>query len=183
MNKLRLIVFAVVALAQITVAASMIWKRQRTLSEGRLWKFRTAPVDPVDAFRGRYLTLRFTAEEFATAAPLPGGALLYVTLKEDAEGFAVVDQVSNTPLAGDNVVQAENYGQYQGKARIGFPFDQLWVNEADAPAAERAYLAFSGRENADAYVTVRIRAGDAAIEELYLAGQPLREFLRKQAAP
>ena len=70
MNKLRLIIFLLVALAQIAVPASMIWKRQRTLSEGRVWKFRTAPVDPVDAMRGRYLALRFEAEEFPSH-PVP----------------------------------------------------------------------------------------------------------------
>lgn len=183
MKQLRLIVFAVVALAQISVPASMIWKRQQTLSNGRVWKFRTAPVDPEDILRGRYLRLRFAAEEFATAQPLPLGSHLYLTLKEDAEGFAAVDQGSNTPIAGDNVVYVESYGYYEGKARIAFPFDEYWLSEAKAPAAERAYLAHSRREQADSYVTVRIRGGDAAIEELYLAGQPLREFLRAHGTP
>lgn len=178
MSRLRLAIFMVVALAQISVPASMIWKRQQTLREGRLWKFRTAPIDPVDIFRGRYLTFRFTAEEFDPAQPLPSGDSLYVTLKEDADGFAIVDGASSTRVSGDNVVQVENYGVYDKKARIGLPFDQMWVNEADAPAAERAYLAYSRGEQADAYVTVRVRNGDAAIEELYIAGKPLREFLR-----
>ena len=183
MRKLRLAVFVVVALAQISVPASMIWKRQQTLSHGRLWKFRTAPVDPVDVLRGRYLTLRFTSEEYATDAPPPPGDSLYVTLKEDAEGFAVVDQTSNVAITGDNAVKVKNHWYYEGKTHVGFPFDELWVNEVDAPAAERAYMAYSQREKADAYVTVRIRNGDAAIEELYIAGKPLREFLRTQAAP
>ena len=55
MNKLRLIIFILVALTQVAVPASMIWKRQHTLREGRAWKFRTAPVDPVDMMRGRIL--------------------------------------------------------------------------------------------------------------------------------
>ena len=180
MKTLRLVVFAVVALAQISVPASMIWKRQQTLNHGRLWKFRTAPVDPVDVFRGRYLTFRFAAEEFATAEPLPGGDFVYAWLKEDADGFAVVEYASATPRDGDDVVRVESYGHYDGKARLGFPFDQLWVTEADAPAAEQAYLAHSRREQADAYVTVRVHNGDAAIEELFIAGKPLREFLRAQ---
>ena len=183
MKKLRLVVFAIVALAQIGVPASMLWKRQRTLSEGRLWKFRTAPVDPVDVLRGRYLTFRFAAEEFPSAGPLPSGDLIYVTLKEDANGFAVVDQASNVRMAGDNVVEVENYGQYDGKGRVGFPFDEMWVTEPNAVAAEQAYFAHSQRNQADAYVTVRVRDGDAAIEELFIAGQPLREFLRTQASP
>ena len=71
MNKLRLIIFLVVALAQISVPASMIWKRQRTLREGRLWKFRTAPVDPVDAMRGRYLVPCVSRRRnFRSAKPL-----------------------------------------------------------------------------------------------------------------
>jgi uncharacterized membrane-anchored protein len=179
MKSVRLIIFLVVALAQISVPASMIWKRQRTLHEGRVWKFRTAPADPVDVVRGRYLALRFSAENFPRAEPVPfGDDLLYVTLKEDAEGFAIVDDISYEPRSGDNVVRADNYGHYEGEMRIRFPFDSYWVNEVDAPAADKAYAEHSRREQLDAYVTVRVRDGDAVIEELYIADQPLRDFLR-----
>jgi uncharacterized membrane-anchored protein len=181
MNKLRLIIFLVVALAQITVPASMIWKRQRTLREGRLWKFRTAPVDPVDAMRGRYLVLRFEAESFTTAKALPYRGAVYVKLKEDADGFAVVDQADETPIEGDNVIKAEILSYYDRMAHVRFPFDRLWVTEASAPAAEKAYAEHSRREKVDAYTTVRVTAGDAGIEELYIAGQPLREYLHAHA--
>ena len=178
MNKLRLIIFILVALTQVAVPASMIWKRQRTLREGRLWKFRTAPVDPVDAMRGRYLVLRFEAENFVSAKSLPYGGPVYVKLKEDADGFAVVDQADVTPVEGDDVVKAESLSYYDRMAHVRFPFDRLWVTEASAPAAEKAYAEHSRREKVDAYATVRVMAGDAGIEELYIAGQPLREYLR-----
>jgi uncharacterized membrane-anchored protein len=178
MNKLRLVIFLLVALVQIAVPASMIWKRQRTFREGRLWKFRTAPVDPVDAMRGRYLILRFEAEQFASDKPLPYGASIYIKLKEDSDGFAVVDQTYETPTDGDDVVKAENFGYYEKMAHVQFHFDQLWVTEANASAAERAYIEHSRREKVDAYATVRVHKGDAGIEELYIAGQPLREYLR-----
>jgi uncharacterized membrane-anchored protein len=181
MNKLRLIIFLVVAAAQITVPASMIWKRQRTLREGRLWKFRTAPVDPVDAMRGRYLVLRFEAEQFSSAKPTYYRDTVYVKLKEDADGFAVVDQVDATPIEGDDVVKAVSFSYYERMAHLRFPFDRLWVTEANAPAAEKAYAEHSRREKVDAYATVRVTAGDAGIEELYIAGQPLREYLRARA--
>lgn len=178
MNKLRLIIFLVVALAQITVPASMIWKRQRTLREGRLWKFHTAPVDPVDAMRGRYLSLRFEAENFVSAKSLPYRATVYVKVKEDADGFAVVDQADETAIEGDDVVKAESFSYYERMAHVRFPFDRFWVTEANAPAAERAYAEHSLRKKVDAYATVRVHNGDAGIEELYIAGQPLREYLR-----
>ena len=183
MNKLRLIIFLVVALIQITVPASMIWKRQRTVREGRLWKFRTAPVDPVDAMRGRYLVLRFEAENFTSARPLPYRATVYVKLKEDADGFAVVDQTDETPTEGDDVVKVESYSYYERMAHVRFPFDRLWITEASAPAAEKAYAEHSQREKVDAYATVRVTAGDSGIEELYIAGQPLREYLRTHPPP
>jgi uncharacterized membrane-anchored protein len=184
MKKLRLIVFLLVALAQVSVPASMIWKRQRTLREGHLWKFRTAPVDPVDALRGRYLSLRFAAEEFPSKdSPLSRNGNVYVAFKEDADGFASVDRVSENRIPGDAVIRTDRYGFYDGKAHVIFPFDKFWVSESDASAAEQAYAAHSRRGEVDAYVTVRIRNGDAGIEELYLGGQPLREYLRARTAP
>lgn len=178
MSKLRLIIFLVVALAQISVPASMIWKRQRTLREGRLWKFRTAPVDPVDAIRGRYLALRFEAEEFPRSKPLEYWETVYVRLKEDANGFAVVDEVSEASTGDEDTIRADSRGYYEGKQRVRFSFDRLWVTEASAVAAEKAYAEHSRREKIDAYVTVRVFNGDAGIEELYIAGQPLRDYLR-----
>jgi uncharacterized membrane-anchored protein len=181
-KKLPLIIFIFVALAQLAVPASMIWKRQRTFRDGHLWKFHTAPVDPVDAMRGRYLSLRFAAEEFARAEPL-SGSNVYVTFKEDSDGFAVVDQITEERIEGQNSVPVQSYGYYEGKMRVRFPFDELWVSEADAPAAEQAYLSHSSRQLADAYVTVRVASDDAAIEQLFIAGQPLREYLRATARP
>lgn len=175
MKKLRLIIFLVVALAQISVPASMIWKRQCTLSEGRAWKFRTAPVDPVDVLRGRYLVLRFAAETTRATAPPSNDGGLYAVLTEDAEGFAVVDHVTPEPRRGDNIIRVEYAGIFEGEVRLRFPFDRYWINEVEAPAAERAYFAH-GRENG--YAIVRVARGDAAIEELYLAGMSLRDYLR-----
>ena len=53
MNMLRILIFGVVVVAQLAVPAAMVWQREQTLNHGRVWKFRTAPVDPVDVIRGR----------------------------------------------------------------------------------------------------------------------------------
>jgi uncharacterized membrane-anchored protein len=83
----RLLVFAVVGLAQLAVPASLIWKREQTLRHGSVWKFRTAPVDPVDAFRGRYVALEFEAEG-QTISPPPNlgyDQTVFLTLRLNAE--------------------------------------------------------------------------------------------------
>ncbi len=177
MKTLRIAIFILVALAQIAVPGSMIWKRQRTFREGRVWKFRTAPVDPIDALRGRYLSLRFAAEDFPRTEPMPNTENVYATLKEGEDGFAIIDRISGEKIEGDNVISSDRFSMYDDKGHVIFPFDKFWVSEADAGAAENAYFANSRRDNLNAYVTVRVYKGDAAIEELFLNGKPLREYL------
>jgi len=186
MKTLRVVIFVVVALIQLSVPASIVWKREKTLQHGRVWKFKTEPVDPIDAIRGRYVALRLEAEKGRPAeAPredfAPGG-VVYVTLKEDADGFAQVDQISINPLPGDNVVKAEAGYWRDGWEHVSFPFDRFWLAEKLAPEAERAYRENSRRDKQNAYVTVRVREGDAALEQLYIDNQPLPDYLRAQAA-
>jgi len=63
-----------------------------------------------------------------------------------------------------------------------FPFDRLWVNEKIALAAEAAYRENSRREKQNAYVTVRVHNGDAALEQLFINNQPLAQYLRARTA-
>jgi len=53
---------AILAIVQLAVPLSMINQREMTLRDGILYKFRAAPVDPADAFRGRYVALRIEDE-------------------------------------------------------------------------------------------------------------------------
>ncbi|HZE56443.1 MAG TPA: GDYXXLXY domain-containing protein [Chthoniobacterales bacterium] len=171
----RLIVFVLVAFAQLAVPGSLIWKREHTLRQGNVWKFRTAPVDPVDVFRGRYVALRFEIESQEIIPPRGLGyrQAVFVTLRQNAEGFAEIDQVSTSKPVGDDFFEA----QLTGKT-VSMPFDKYWVTERDAPAAETAYSALSRRGNQNAYVSIRVFRGDAAIEQLYLDNQPLGDYLR-----
>jgi uncharacterized membrane-anchored protein len=183
MKRLAVLIFVLVALAQLAVPASIVWKRGQTLAHGRVWKFKTEPVDPIDAIRGRYIALRLAAEK-ARATPDPlfkdVAGPVFVTLKEDPEGFAQVDQISTERITGDNVIQVENGYWSDGWQRVRFPFDKLWVAEKIAPQAEQAYRENSRRGKENAYVTVRIRNGDAALEQLYIDNKPLADYLRDQ---
>jgi hypothetical protein len=104
-----------------------------------------------------------------------------VRLREDDAGFAVVEDLSDQPLPtnSNDVLSVDLYGSSrEGMEQVHFHFDEMWVTEGDAMAAESAYREHSRRGNVDAYATVRIRDGDAAIEQLFVADKPLREFLR-----
>lgn len=175
MKSARLILFGVVALAQLAVPASLIWKREQTLRHGSVWRFRTAPVDPVDAFRGRYVALEFEVEGVEIVPP-PNANFddpVFVTLRQSQDGFAEIDQVLSTRPPGEAFIEA----QLAGKT-ITLPFDKYWVTERDAPAADAAYRALSRRDKRSAFVTVRVFRGDAALEQLYLDNQELGDYLR-----
>lgn len=182
MKNLRLIIFILIALAQLAVPVITVWGRIQTLKLGRVWKFKAAPADPEDPIRGRYVALRFSAEEFPQPSALLTSGPVYALLRESPDGFAEIYQISATPVRGDNVVRVRPVGFWSGNQRVAFPFDQLWLSEKAAPNAEQAYRENSRRGKENAYVTVRVRDGDAALEQLYINNQPLHDYLRAQAA-
>jgi len=181
MKTVRIVIFVLVALAQLSVPTMMAWGRIQTLTRGRVWKFKTAPVDPEDVVRGRYVMLSFAAEEFPQPHALLTSAPVYALLKESSDGFAEIDQISTTLVSGANVIKVKPVGFWSGQQRVAFPFDKYWVTEKSAPEAEKAYRENSRRGKENAYVTVRVRNGDAALEQLYIDNQPLADYLRAQA--
>lgn len=178
MKKLPIVIFVFVALAQLAVPASVVWERGRTLAYGRVWKFKTEPIDPVDAIRGRYVALRLAAEKVPQSQEFTPGNQVYATLMEDADGFAHVEKISATRVTGDDVVRVKMGYWSDNWQHVIFPFDKLWVAEKIAPQAEQAYRDNSRRGKENAYVTVRVRNGDAALEQLYIDNQPLADYLR-----
>ena len=177
-HPLVLTAFVLLALVQTGVPLSMIARREATLKNGQVLKFKTAPVDPYDAFRGRYVALRIE-----DTFPTPKGRefsrnqTVYVTFAEDSDGFAVISDVeSRRPQAGRYIRARLRYWGGDN-VHIRFPFDRYYMNEKMAPEAERAYQDHSRRGKLDAYITVRVSGGFAVLEELYVADKPIVEFI------
>ena len=183
MNKLKYSIglFAVLAAVQISVPVYMIWHRETTLRDGRQFRFQTAPVDPYDAFRGRYVALQVAQN----SAPISGdekfafNQKVFAHLEEDDAGFARIGKVTSEHPTGDAYVQCRVSTMTDSLVYLQFPFDRYYMDEEAAPAAEAAYFAHSRREVQDVYVTVRVKDGFAVVEELYIAGMAIREFLNK----
>ncbi len=51
--------FALLVIVQWLVPGQLIWKKEKVLAEGVTYKFQSAPVDPNDPFRGKYIVLNF----------------------------------------------------------------------------------------------------------------------------
>ena len=178
----KMALFAVLALVQLAVPGWMIWRWETVLREGQTYKFRTAPVDPYDAFRGRYVALRLERETVPnpTGKILEPGHPLFVTLSRDENGFAGFEKAVLEPPADGDYIEARALYSSTNEISLYLPMTRYYLNEKAAPEAERAYAQFSNRTNHHAFIQVRILKGKAVVEDLYLDDVPVRKFLEEK---
>lgn len=182
-----LAVFIAVALVQWALPLALIVQHERTLAEGRMYRFRSAPVDPVDPFRGRYVALQFAAETYAVPPDWepPTGAA-YAAVLPGADGDAVLGPPQSTPPADGDYLRVKLRWFEEGRVQVQLPFDRYYLDERLAPEAERRYRESSLRDSESgditaapgAQVQVRIRGGHAVLEALLIDGQPLHQWLQ-----
>lgn len=181
------IIFALAVAAQLLVPVSMIWKREATLREGAIYKFRAAPVDPYDAFRGRFVALRYQEEarDIPVAADLKitSGRKCYAVIENGEDGFARIARVElDRPEMADYIPALVRYTS-ETNVTIDIPYKRFYMEESAAPRAEAAYRDFSQATNLNAYIQLRVRNGFGVIEDLYVEDVPVREFLAREPVP
>lgn len=178
--KARWFLFALVVLVQLAVPAGMIARRELTLREGEAFKFRTAPVDPYDAFRGRYVALSLEASRI-TLLPdhdFRSGEKVFASIVTDENGYAMFDYISRVRPVTGAYLAVRLADVYDGNGTLQLPFDRYYMNEDEAPEAEMAYRSATTMDGSRAaHLLIRIRRGYGVIEDLYIDNLPVREFL------
>ena len=98
-KKVTLLLFILLALVQLYVPAMMILRREEIIATGSEYKFETAPVDPYDPFRGRYITLNFqeTRVPVTDLSDWKEGDVVYAVLGTDEEGLAIFTEALKSP--------------------------------------------------------------------------------------
>ena len=185
-RKIILILFILIALAQLYVPAKMIFHREAVLSGGTEYKFRAAPIDPYDPFRGKYITLTF-AETSATIDNERNWTMdetVYVLFTADSNGFAKIGSVSKTkPSTNQGFLKAKvDYVTSNGsnKLRIEYPFDTYYMEESKAYDAELAYRRSVRDTSRTTYALVRIKNGAAVLKDVMIDGIPIKEVVKRQ---
>jgi uncharacterized membrane-anchored protein len=181
-TKLIIGLFLSMSLIQIVTPLSMIIKRESVLKNGEQFKFKTVPVDPYDAFRGRYVALRIE-EGYVPAtkeARLNSGQTVYALINVDNQGFAKFITVTTVRPREKSYIQTKVRHISGDKVYLDLPIDRYYMEEKAAPAAERIYLQHTQRGKQDAYVSVRIKDGFAVIESLYVSGQKIEDAVRQE---
>ncbi len=177
-------VFILVALIQWYVPVKMIFDREDVLSEGVEFKFRTAPIDPIDPFRGAYIALRYrdNTVEITNPESWKRGMTIYVSLAADREGFAkIVTAYKQKPVDAQSYLEVKvNHMSSDGsnKLTIDFPFDRFYMEETLAPAADSIFL--SSDSNQNAYALVNIKEGRAVLKDVVLRGKSISDLVKSQ---
>lgn len=182
-RKLSLSMLVAVFLVQLYVPASMIAEREEILNTGKAYKFKTAPVDPNDPFRGKYIALQFAENEFF-AGPKQAWQYnepVYVHLSADAEGYATIQGVSREAPGEDTtyIKAAIDHALDNGLIGIAYPFDRYYLEESKAYEAEESYRASLPNTTQTTYALVMIKAGDAVLKDVMIGDVSIKEVVEK----
>lgn len=179
----KTILISIALLLQIAVPVWMIHDRETTLRTGTEIVFPVRPVDPADAFRGRYITLGFSTN--LTQTVLPSGlkpGKLWVRYQIVGGKAVAISGLSKMPSSEGVWMKAQvrnlHYRQKR-EAKIDLPFQTFYLNESVAPATERL---FRGRKWKTVEAVVRVRNGKAALAEVLADGKPIADAVRELSA-
>lgn len=172
--------FFLLVLIQLIVPFSMIVRREAILKTGAQFRFKTEPVDPFDAFRGRYVALKLEAEKLplAKGLDLKYDQKVYAEITVDEGGFARFSGLSFERPHHASYIEARVNHFTDKDVFLRLPIDRYYMEEKAAPLAEKAYREHSNPGKKDAYVVVRIKDGLAVTEGLYIAGQRIEDMLK-----
>lgn len=181
-QKIMLTAFVLVALVQLYVPAKMIWDKETILEAGLTYKFKTAPIDPNDPFRGKYITLSFDENTVTVSneEDWTSGEMIYLSLTTDNSGFAKIKSTSKKkPVRSTNFIQAKvKYvlGNGTNKLTIDYPFDRYYMEESKAYDAEQVYRQSLRDTCKITYALIKVKDGDAALKDVMINGTSIREM-------
>ena len=201
--KFRIPLLLIVFVVQLLVPAWSIYDLENTRSQGQEFRFRAEPVDPYDAFRGKYVRIGFTD----TTAPYHGeidpkrGDSVFAYIQVDDKGISTISEIAHqapqdsTPYikvkflwvtyeaneSGNAPINPQDVSERNRVANFAFPMDRFYMEETIAPAAEKAYRDARGNSDLETTVTVRILNGKAVLTGLYINDQPMADYVRSLA--
>ena len=204
--KKRFIIAIIVCgiIAQFAVLAAMIVQREITLKKGALVFFVTAPFDPFDAFRGRYMYVDIPAlSHFVAPVKFTAGQVAYAVIQCDSNAVGTITSLAAVEpqdglyirmrvqwcqpelLTVTNAVkrkgQPEETLRETGKYDVDLRSvaDRFYVPEKIAPEVDALAVANRRRTEQQPLACMRIYKGDAVLEDIQIEHKPLLEFVRE----
>lgn len=180
---LLLVSLIILALVQLYVPGSMIYEREVILKEGTEYKFKTAPIDPNDPFRGKYINLRFEQNSIkvADANNWKRSEDIFTILSIDSLGFAYPKSISKVEPNDGEIYIASQVNFIQKKSNelfIDYPFDRFYMDEFKAYEAGQTYRKSQEDQDKTTYALVSIKDGNAVLKDVLIDGVSIREIVK-----
>jgi uncharacterized membrane-anchored protein len=180
------LIFLAVVLLQLFVPSKMIFDREVVLKMGTLYKFKTLPVDPIDPFRGKYVTLNYdlNTAQFMDSSLQRGDEIL-VYLATDSLGFAQLHSVSKKNISTDRdyvKAKVEWYNLKDNSVSFQLEFNRHYMEEFKAKPAEDIYRAYNRRLDTinKTYALVAVKDGEAVLKDVFINDKPILHYINTQ---
>ncbi len=144
---------------------------------GEAFKIKVAPVDPADAFRGRYIDLVFEPIAVPVAEPnrYQTGGRVYALLTKDPDGYARVQHIDHEKPAS-SLSYLEVSVSYiidspdERTVYLSWPFDRYYLPEKRARAVDERYAVSLSNEGSEVYAIIRVLDGLGMLTDVVLDG-------------
>jgi len=183
MKNLQNIFFAATMLLLLWFPFNMISHTRSVLNNGTPYRFSLQPIDPYDVFRGSYVSLRYMIPLIPVSDSMYNYQDVYVTIAKGADGFAHFEQAYSQAPKDKEYIKAKVQYYTDGKIQIDAPenMSYYYLNEKTAPEVEKAMNRLVPADSVGnrAHVQIRVRKGEAVVEELFINDLSVRDFLKK----
>ncbi|WP_298426498.1 GDYXXLXY domain-containing protein [uncultured Kordia sp.] len=175
--------FGLMVLAQIVASAQIVYKYERTIASNNVYKFKTAPVDPNDPFRGKYITLDYQINSFKTSdESWDDYDVGYAYFSKDENGFAVLETLVKEPYSASkfDYIQVEINNHYDGYIHFDLPLDRYYMEESKAYDAEvlSRELNRNGTTD-DIYAVIHIESNIHVLTDVVVNGVSMKDAVAK----
>ncbi|MDA7501889.1 GDYXXLXY domain-containing protein [Chitinophagales bacterium] len=179
------ILFAFMVVLQCWIPASMILNNEAVIKNGFSYKFKTAPIDPSDPFRGKYVDLAFEENSLSVTDPENwiNGESVYLRLTQDEEGYAKLLSVSRVRPDHDIYFTAKiNRIKTKDDPELVFnyPFERFYMEESKAYEAEQLHRSSRIDSTKSTYAVVKILGGESALIDVQINGESLKELVKER---
>ena len=186
-SKFVIVIFVLTVLFQLIISFHTISLRNEVMKKGKHLILKTMPVDPYDAFRGKYIHLNYDltrVNKVESSEKLRRRQnQIYVTFKKDSTGYSIIDKVS-LMKPEDNMFYLEAIGYHNtsmgtDSVAVSLLNKRFYMEEFKAEKAEKKYLQ-AHRNKKDAFVTMKIYKGKGIIENLFIEGKNISDYISNE---
>ncbi|MEI7421098.1 MAG: hypothetical protein WCK18_03350 [Prolixibacteraceae bacterium] len=195
---LLLIVFVLVAVAQLLVPKYMISNLAGIARTGKEYKFKVrhqksdfpSGGNSGSTLQGRFLWLQFEASRYTKSdtANLNLMRPVYIYLSSDSLGFAKVQTCNqNKPVSGSDWLKTRAYRNIRNSDSsflvINFPFNNYYIEDKDLKNTEDRLTRKLKDPNSLIYLKIFIRENHFLISDLVIDGQSFKDFAMSSNTP